>query len=186
MLESSEAPQTSKIRGQESAIIFILVLHLSLPLKQFLMFLSCPCTCTGSRVCGAATVTKQSQREFSVRDSGPENRQGLKITCPVAPAWRWIETLWKIGLPPLTCRFRLLLKNSSELCLSVLAEGRFAHMANTVHLPPLGMLSHVDFLIISHTLSVWGIAPSLPYCTFFWGGGFEGSGSQTRVRHEKI
>lgn len=63
---------------------FYISLHLSLILKQFSMFLSCPCTCTctRSRVRGvSATVTQQSQREFSVRDSGPEKRPGLGITC---------------------------------------------------------------------------------------------------------
>lgn len=104
-------PSSLKNMGSREYCYFYISLHLSLILKQSLMLLSCPCTCTGSPVCGPATVTKQSQREFSVRDLGPEKRPGLRITCPVTMAWKWIETLQEIRL-----EFRLPFRNSVERC----------------------------------------------------------------------
>lgn len=107
-------PANLKDTGSRECYYFYISLHSSLILKEFLTLLSCPCARTASRVRGTATVTKQSQREFSVRDSGPEKRPALRLPRPVTLAWGWTETLREIGLPPLMFEWRLLLRNSLE------------------------------------------------------------------------
>ena len=83
-LESSEALEASKIQGQGSAIIFILV-YICLRFWNNSMFSSCPCTCPWSRV-GLGYSYKVE----------PEGVLRLGISYLMTLPWRWMATLGKL------------------------------------------------------------------------------------------
>lgn len=144
-------PENLKDMGSRQCYYFYISLHLSPILKQSFMLLSCPRTCTWSRVCSEATVTKQSQREFSVRDCRAWEKAGLLVICPVTLAWKWIETLRETGLP----FWWQGLRNSLKTAWSSVCAGERTFCRGTVF-PRQDVESHT-FLTISFTYSLFGV-----------------------------
>lgn len=151
-LESSEALEASKIQGQGSAIIFILV-YICLPFWNNSMFSSCPCTCPWSRV-GLGYSYKVEPEGVLRQRLGAWEKAGSGNLLSDDSALEVDGNAGETGLPPLICGCRSTFKQPGAL--PVLVKGCFADMADPVHPLSIGRLSCVPFLITSltHMLSL--------------------------------
>lgn len=114
-------PENLKDTGSRECYYFYISLHLSPILKQLLMFLSCPCTCTWSRVGPGYSYKAEpegvlGQRLGAWEKAGSGNH--LSGDSALESGWQpwgnWTPTsdVWASGAP----------LNSLELCLCLLKD----------------------------------------------------------------